>query len=252
MYECDEHKWIYDRGSAVCTECGLVNEDDVQLVNGYVYIETKGGKRKEKINSRTRRAIKLDKRIKYQIKKNYLLDILLDVLAEIDISMIQKQLILNHVRKLNPKNIKDIFDYFILTVIKFEIPITNKAMLKVLKGYKLGKKAFDDFKYKQRNYDWYAWKLLSNLKFLLGVEMARTYKEVIERYRHIINKTIGIDPTALIGSLCYHIIREKFGDNSKSCYVDPRYRNIELFYINRMTYNNYKKKGYLKNNKDEK
>jgi len=229
----------------VCTECGLVEEDDLQLVGGFVYIETKEEKRKEKISSRTRRAIKLDKKIKYQIKKNYLLEALLDVLAEIDISMVQKQLIFNHVRKLNPKNMKDIFDYFILTIIKFEIPITNKAILRVLKGYKLGKKSFDDFRYKQRNYDWYVWKLLSNLKFLWGIEMARTYKEVIERYRHVIDKTIGIDPIALIGCLCYHVIRKNFGDKIRSSYVSPKYRNMGFFNINGATYQNYRERGYL-------
>ena len=247
MYECKEHHWIYDRGCAVCDECGLVNEDDLQLVDGgFVHIETSEGKRKkEKVNPSTRRAINLDKRIKYQIKKNYLLSGLLDVLTEIDVSMVQKQLIVNHVKNLNPKNMKDIFDYFILTIIKFEIPITNKAMLRVLKKYKLGKKAFNDFKYKQRNYQWYVWKLLSNLKFLKGTETTDIYKKVIWRYNYVISKTIGIDPTALIGCLCYHLIKERYGNKEKIYYIGPKHRNMEFFNINSTTYLNYKERGYL-------
>ena len=247
MYECKEHHWIYDRGSAVCDECGIVNEDDLQLVNGYVYIETNEGKRKkETLSSNITRSINIDKRIKYQLKRNYLLAGLLDVLAEIDISMVQKQLIVNHVKKLNPRNIKDVFDYFILTIIKFEIPITNKAMLRVLKNYKLGKKAFEDFKYKQRDYNWYIWKLLSNIKFLSDEGNADVYKVVKEQYDFVLSKTIGIDPTALIGCLCYHVIRKKYGNNSKKCYVGPKHRHMKFFNIYERIYNNYKKKGYLK------
>ena len=248
MYGCEKHEWKYDRGCAVCTECGLVNEDDVQLVSGAVYyIETNEGKqKKQKVSPDIKRAINIDKRIKYQIKRNYLLAGLLDVLAEINISMVQKQLILNHVRKLNPRNMKDVFDYFILTIIKFEIPITNKAMLRVLKNYKLGKKAFDDFKYKQRDYSWYIWKLLSKIKFLSDEGNAEIYKIVKERYDYVLSKTIGIDPTALIGCLCYHVIRKKYGNRSKKCYVGPKHRHMKFFNIYERIYNNYKKKGYLK------
>ncbi len=243
--ECEKHEWKYERGSAVCGVCGLVNEEDLQLVSGFGFVEEKEVRTKGKISPSTRRAIRLDKRIKYQIKKNYLLSGLLDVLAEIDISMVQKQLIVNHVKKLNPKNWKDIFDYFILTIIKFEIPITNKAMLRVLKKYKLGKKAFEDFKYKQRNYDWYIWKLLANLKFLIVEEMMVIYKQVRVQYNYVLSKTIGIDPTALIGCLCYHVVRKKYGDNSKKSYISPKYRNMGFFNINRKTYQNYKERGYF-------
>ena len=240
MYGCKEHDWIYERG-----ECGTVNEEDLQLVKGYGFVEEKEVRIKGKVSPGILRAIRLDKRIKYQIKKNYLLAGLLDVLAEIDISMVQKQLIVNHVKKLNPKNWKDIFDYFILTIIKFEIPITNKALLRVLKGYKLGKKAFDDFGYKQRNYDWYTWKILANLKFLIVEEMLVIYKRVRNQYNYVLSKTIGIDPTALIGCLCYHIVRELYGNKNKKPYISPKYRNMGFFNINRKTYQNYKERGYL-------
>ncbi|KKK86550.1 hypothetical protein LCGC14_2762140, partial [marine sediment metagenome] len=128
-----------------------------------------------------------DKRIKYQIKKNYLLNRLLDVLAEIDISMIWKQLIVNHVKKLNPKCWKDTFDYFILTIIKFEIPITNKALLRVInklqtKTKEIAKKSFEGFKYKQRSYDWYIWQLLSKFDFLSNRKMTEIYIKIRKQY----------------------------------------------------------------------
>ena len=164
-YGCKEHDWVYERGCAVCRECGIVNEEDLQLATTKAIFEDIKIK-PYKSSSTVKRFLKLDKRIKYQIKKNYLLDGLLDVLAEIDISMIQKQLIINHVNKLNPKGWKDVFDYFLLTIITFEIPITNSRLIEVLSKYKLGRKAFEDFKYKQRSYDWYIWKLLAKLKFL--------------------------------------------------------------------------------------
>jgi len=248
LYGCKEHKWTYERGSAVCIECGIVNDEDLQLVNKVEYIEIKQTKEKGKISANTIRAIKLDKRINYQDKKNYLLAGLLDVLAEIDISMVWKQLILNHVKNLNPQNMKDIFDYFVLTIIKFEIPITNTAMLRVLKKYKLGKKAFEDFKYKQRKYEWYVWKMLSNLSFLSPRGKTYIYKLVREQYNYILSKTIGIDPTALIGVLCYHIVRKKYGDNKRDWYISPKYRNMGFFDINRKTYQNYKERGYLNGN----
>lgn len=243
-YGCDEHDWVYERGCAVCRECGEVNEEDLYLAKSKTLFEDVKTK-SYKLNSNTKRFLKLDKRIKYQIKKNYLLDGLLDVLAEIDISMIQKQLIINHVNKLRPKGWKDVFDYFLLTIIKFEIPITNSALLRVLKKYKLGKKAFDDFKYKQRSYDWYIWQLLAKLDFLSEIEKTSLYKRVRKRYLFIMDKTIGLDPTALIGALCHHVIKITYGDRSKKNYVSPKKRYAEVFNINRTIYKNYKGKGYL-------
>ena len=123
--ECKEHDWKYERGCAVCTECGLVNEGDLQLVSnfwGFEDVKTKH----YKINSNTKRFLRLDKRIKYQLRKNYLLSGLLDVLAKIDISMVQKQLIVNHVNKLKPKGWKDVFDYFILTIITLKFLLQIK------------------------------------------------------------------------------------------------------------------------------
>jgi len=244
MCECKKHHWIYQRGCAVCDKCGLVNEEDLQLVRSSRHFEDIKI-RKYRSTSNTKRILKLDKRIKYQLKKNYLLDGLLDVLAQIDISMVQKQLIINHVNKLRPNNWKDVFDYFILTIIKFEIPITNSKLLDVLKDYKLGKKAFEDFKYKQRSYEWYIWQLLSKFSFMSNEEMTEIYKRVRKQYLFIIGKTIGIDPTALIGALCHHIIKKNYGDNKKKNYVSPKKRYAELFNINRMVYSNYKRKGYL-------
>ena len=244
MYGCKEHTWKYERGCAVCRECGLVNDDDLRLSEEFSYFEESKSKR-FKLTSDIKRFLKLDRRIKYQIRKNYLLDGLLDVLAEIDISMIQKQMILNHVNKLNPKGWKDVFDYFILTIIKFEIPITNSALLRVLKGYKLGKKAFEDFKYKQRSYEWYIWKLLSKLNFLKATERTGIYKRVRKKYLFIMDKTIGLDPTALIGAICHHIIKITYGNRKKGNYISPKKRYAEVFNINRTIYKNYKEKGYL-------
>ncbi len=243
-YGCEEHDWKYERGCAVCHGCGLVNNEDLQLVEELTYFENIKTKR-YKLTSDMKRFLKLDSRIKYQLRKNYLLNGLLDVLAEIDISMTQKQMIINHVNKLNPKGWKDVFDYFILTIIKFEIPITNSTLLRVLKGYKLGKKAFEDFKYKQRSYDWYIWKLLSKLDFLKATEKTNIYKRVRTRYLFIMDKTIGLDPTALIGAICHHIIKISYGNRKKKNYVSPKKRYAEVFDINRTIYKNYKGKGYL-------
>jgi len=247
--ECEVHEWKYERGSAVCSVCGLVNDEDLQMVSGFGYFEEKE-KVVGKISSHLQRAIRLDKRIKYQIKKNYLLAGLLDVLAEIDISMVQKQLILNHVRKLSPKNVKDVFDYFILTIIKFEFPITNKALLRVINKLPtttkaIAKSSFEGFKYKQRSYEWYIWKLLSKLKFLIVEEMLVIYKKERDQYNYVLSQTQGIDPTALIGCLCYHVVRELYGNKGKKNYVSTQKRSIGYFNTNLENYYNYKERGYL-------
>jgi len=247
--ECEEHDWKYERGCAVCRECGLVNEEDLQLVrSSWRFGDVK--RKPYKINSNTKRFLRLDKRIKYQYRKNYLLSGLLDVLAEIDISMIQKQLIINHVNKLKPKGWKDVFDYFILTIIKFEIPITNKALLRVINNLytttkEIAKKSFEGFRYKQRSYEWYIWQLLSKFKFLSNERMTEIYKRVRKQYLFIMSKTIGIDPTALIGCLCYHIIRELYGNKDKGKYVSTQKRSVGHFNTNLESYYNYKNKGYL-------
>ena len=245
MYGCEKHTWKYDRGCAVCTECGIVEEADLQLVKssrGFGDPKIKP----YKINSNFRRILKRDKALKSELRKKYLLDGLIEVLTKIDISMEQKQLIINHVNKLQPKGWKDVFDYFILTIIKFEFPITNKALLRVLKEYKLGKKAFDDFKWKQRSYEWYIWKILSKIKFLKDTEKTTIYKRVRKQYLYVLGKTIGIDPIAFIGCLCYHIIRELYGNKDKDNYVNAQKRSVRYFNTNLESYYNYKKKGYLK------
>ena len=253
-YGCKEHYWKYERGCAVCHGCGLVNDEDLQLVRSFKQFEDLKTKT-FKVGSLTRRALRLDKSIKNKIKKNYLLNGFLDVLKEIDISMVQKQLILNHVKKLNPNNVKDVFDYFILTIIKFEIPITNKALLRVINNLQtttkgIAKRSFEGYKYIQRNYEWYIWQLLSKLDFLTDIEKTTIYKRVRKQYLFIMNKTIGIDPTAFIGCLCYHIVKELYGNKDKNNYVNTRKRSVGYFNTNLGSYYNYKKRGYLNTKTD--
>ena len=247
--ECKKHDWIYERGCAVCRECGLVDDENLQLVRSSRQFQDVKIRR-YKSTSDTKRIIRLDKRIKYQLKKNYLLNGLLDVLSKIDISMEQKQLIINHVNKLRPKGWKDVFDYFILTIIKFEFPITNKALLRVINNLytttkEIAKKSFEGFKYKQRSYEWYIWKILSKFDFLSNEEMTEIYKRARKQYLFVIGKTIGIDPTALIGVLCYHIIRELYGNKDKNNYISTQKRSVRHFNTNLESYYNYKEKGYL-------
>jgi len=257
MCECDDHQWNYERGCAVCTECGIVDEEDLHLVRSSKQFEDLKTK-KFKVGSLTRRALKLDKSIKHKIKKTYLLNGLLDVLKQIDISMVQKQLIINHVKKLNPLNVKDTFDYFILTIIKFEIPITNKALLRVINKLQtttkeIAKRSFEGFKYIQRKYDWYIWQLLSKFDFISSKRTTEIYKRVRTQYHYILSQTQGIDPTALIGCLCYHLVKEFYGNNKdKKNYISTRKRSVGYFNTNLESYYNYKKRGYLNGKNVEK
>lgn len=231
---CEHKNWIFKDGYKVCTDCGEIDDEEIQIMS-YKNIEEENVVNipQVKLSGDMKRRLLLDKHygnpnVKWIIGEIWWVDQKIkQLINSFDLSNKVKKSLESYIRLKNPENNEDIIKSFLNYVKNKNLPITNAEIWNVIKELREGKVIFKEEIIPNRDYSFYIYKILSRFDFIKGEKMQQYYNIIKKQYDIVLNSRFSnIHKTKLIEALCYFFINKECKDVPKTERSQRHFNNI--------------------------